>query len=74
MPYQQKYTLAQQLQAVKRELAVRRNVYPKWVSSGKMKQKDADEGIEVFEDLIHTLENCVLPMGQSSLDGLGGTI
>lgn len=33
------------LKAAVRELALRINVYPKWVKSGRMKREDAVEGI-----------------------------
>lgn len=36
------------LKAVVRELALRLNVYPKWVRSGRMKRADAVEGIVTF--------------------------
>lgn len=33
------------LKAAVRELALRLNVYPKWVAAGRMKREDAVEGI-----------------------------
>lgn len=31
------------LSEIARELAMRRNLYPKWIESGKVKQADADK-------------------------------
>ena len=33
----------------KREVAMRRRVYPRWVQDGRMKQADADRKIAVME-------------------------
>jgi hypothetical protein len=40
------------LKCLGRELALRRNAYPKWVASGRMKQAAADREIEVIEAII----------------------
>lgn len=48
-------TLAQQIKSAARELAMRRNVYPKWVSSGRMKQADADHELAAMQAIIDTL-------------------
>jgi hypothetical protein len=37
------YTLEAQIACVRRELALRKGVYPKWVLSGRMKAEEADE-------------------------------
>jgi hypothetical protein len=33
------------MQELARELAMRRNVFPKWVASGKLKQEEADQRV-----------------------------
>ena len=45
-------TTADKLACVQRELAMRRNVYPKWVASGRMKQMAADKEIAVMEAIL----------------------
>jgi len=49
-------TLSDQLACAKRELALRRNVYPGWVKSGRMKQAKADHEIESMAAIVQTLE------------------
>ena len=39
------YTVEAQITCVKREIAMRKNVYPKWVQSGRMKAEAADHEI-----------------------------
>jgi len=34
---------------VARELVMRRNLYPRWVANGKMKQEQADERIRLMQ-------------------------
>lgn len=41
------------LRSAKRELAMRRSVYPKWVESGRMTQSEADHEIAVMADIVH---------------------
>lgn len=41
--------LDQQLAAVRREIALRRNVYPRWVAGGRMKQEKADAEIATMQ-------------------------
>lgn len=43
------FTVQEKLKAVERELAMRRNVYAKWVASGKMKPFHAEREIGVME-------------------------
>lgn len=47
--------LQDQVKAAQRELAMRRNVYPKRVQAGKMKQVDADREIAAMEAIYYTL-------------------
>ncbi len=43
------YTLEAMIACVRRELAMRKNVYPKWVESGRMKPDDADHQINCMQ-------------------------
>ena len=47
--------LGLQIAAVSREIAMRKRVYPKWISLGRMTQNDADQGIAVMEAVRETL-------------------
>ncbi len=49
-------TLDDQIRCVKREIAMRRVVYPKWITQGKIDQAKADREIEVMEAVLKTLE------------------
>ena len=48
-------TLADQIKCIERELAMRDRVYPRWISSGKMKQAAAHEEIRRMEAVLDTL-------------------
>lgn len=50
-PHLIEFTQADKLNAIKREIAMRRSVYPRWVNSGKMKQSDADYQIAIMEQI-----------------------
>ena len=52
-------SLPEQLDAAKRELALRRRTYPRWVSAGKMKQAKADHEIAAMAAIVGTLERAV---------------
>ncbi len=47
--------LADQIACARRELALRRSVYPKWVRAGRMKQEEADREIVRMEAIVATL-------------------
>ena len=47
--------MQEQIRCVARELALRRNVYPKWVEKGRMKQDAADKEIATMEAVLQTL-------------------
>lgn len=49
-------TIAEQLDAAERELAMRRRVYPKWVQDQKMTQAKADHETECMASIVKTLE------------------
>lgn len=40
------------IEALERELNMRRRVYPRWVGGGKMTQEKADEEMLVFEAIL----------------------
>lgn len=48
-------TITEQITCLKREIAMRKNVYPKWVASKRMKQDAADREINTMTDALHTL-------------------
>ncbi len=48
-------TLAEQIVCAKRELELRRRVYPRWVASARMTQAKADHEIAAMEAIIGTL-------------------
>lgn len=49
-------TLDQQIQAVAREIAMRRSAYPKWVASKRLTQAKADQEIAAMEAVLETLK------------------
>jgi hypothetical protein len=49
-------TIEEQIAEVRRELALRRAVYPKRVREGKMKQHEADRHLGVMVTVLETLE------------------
>ena len=48
--------LTDQIKCAKRELALRRSAYPKWVQSGRMKRETADSEIAAMEAILASLE------------------
>jgi hypothetical protein len=50
-------SLELQIKAVEREIAMRRGVYPRWVTNKKMSQEKADFEIEAMEAVLATLKN-----------------
>jgi hypothetical protein len=49
-------TMLDQIACVKREIAMRERVYPRWVESKKMSQQKADKEIETMRTVLITLE------------------
>jgi hypothetical protein len=43
------FTTLETLKGIRRELAMRNKVYPKWVEAGKMKQSTADYELAVLQ-------------------------
>lgn len=50
------YTLEQQIQCVKREIVLRKRVYPRWVMDHKMKEEQALREIGAMEAVLETLK------------------
>ena len=50
-----KIGLSQQIQEVDREIGMRRQVYPGWVSIGKLRQGEAQHLIEIMDAVSNTL-------------------
>ena len=48
--------ISDQVAEVEREIALRRRVYPRWVSNGQLKQDRADRQIAVMEAVLKTLK------------------
>ena len=61
MTEQRRYTLEAQITCVRRELAMRKNVYPKWVQSGRMKPEAADHEINCMQAVHDTLTALMQP-------------
>ena len=53
--YAVKTDLRQQISEVEREIALRRNVYPKLVEKGRIKQPEADRHLHISECVLETL-------------------
>lgn len=49
-------TLADQIAAVKREIALRERVYPRWVADRRLTQDKADREIAAMKAVLATLE------------------
>jgi hypothetical protein len=47
--------LARQIACVKRELAMRRSAYPKWVARGRMRAEDAARETAEMQAVLDTL-------------------
>lgn len=48
--------LETQIICIKREIAMRKRVYPKWVREGRMKAHNAEIEIEAMEAVLETVE------------------
>ena len=48
--------LNRQIACVKREVSMRRRVYPRWVENGKMTQRESDRQLEAMEAVQATLQ------------------
>jgi hypothetical protein len=50
------YSLDRKVDCIRRELKMRRSVYPRWVDSGRLTQIQADEEIAVMAEILADLE------------------
>lgn len=53
-------TLPDQLSAARRELALRRRVYPNWIRANRMSTEKAKHEIEAMEAIVQTLEKVTM--------------
>lgn len=49
-------SLADMLDAARRELAMRKSAYPKWVAGGRMSQAKADHETECMAGIVERIE------------------
>lgn len=49
-------TLARQIACVRRELALRRAAYPRWITSGRMNADTAEAEIAAMQAVLDTLQ------------------
>ena len=54
--FNERFSLSQQIEEVKRELAMRGRVYPSFVMRGKMRASEADYHMERMRAVLETLE------------------
>ena len=52
----QQITIDEQVAEVKREIAMRQRLYPKWIEAGSMKKSKADFQILVMEAVLISLQ------------------
>lgn len=50
------FNAQEKLDTVRREISMRRRVYPRWVEAGRMKQDKADREIAVMESIAADYE------------------
>lgn len=50
-------SIEEQLAAVRREVAMRERVYPRWVEAGRMTAEKADHEIEAMKNVAATLQH-----------------
>ena len=48
-------TIDEQIKEVKREIGMRKVMYPKWVQSDKLRPEKAEHGIAAMEAVLETL-------------------
>ena len=48
--------IAAQIESVRREIAMRRRVYPRWIEHERMTQRKADDEIAAMEAVLATLQ------------------
>ena len=60
-------TLAEQIAEARRELALRRKLYPAWVKRGKLDMTTAYYQLQAMEAIVRTLEKLAVEQRQLSL-------
>lgn len=63
-------SLDRQAAAVRREIGMRRHLYPRWVESGKLTQQQADDGIAAMESVLQTLQRLIAEECEREQPGL----
>ena len=58
--------ISEQIREVKREIALRKRVYPRWVSAGKLSDQAAERQLEAMESVLETLAELAMG-GQKEL-------
>lgn len=53
--HRRQYNLESQITCIRRELAIRKKVYPNWVLSRRMKPEEADHEIQCMQAVHDTL-------------------
>ena len=53
-------TLTEMLASAKRESQLRKNVYPRWVESGRLDSEKAKHEIECMEAICVVLDRCLM--------------
>lgn len=48
--------LRQQVAELRREIAMRESVYPRWVRDGRMKQQEADHRVAAMKAALETVQ------------------
>ena len=65
-------TLGEQIAEAQRELALRKQCYPQWITSGKLDAGEATYHIRCMEAIVPTLMRIDAEQRQLSLFGTGG--
>jgi hypothetical protein len=55
------FSLRQQIEEVEREIALRKRVYPKWITRGKLRRSEADYFMGRMEAVLETLQKLHTP-------------
>jgi hypothetical protein len=50
-------SLTDQIACVRRKIAMRERLYPRWVNTGRMKQQDAEREIATMRAVLWSLES-----------------
>ena len=62
-------SLEDQISCAKRELAMRKSAYPRWVANGKMKQAEADKETDRMAAILETLQNLTTALRSTASQG-----